>query len=153
MLKEKYNTDIGSSDMLNWLIKMWLSFLCLQMMGRFMNQHFMYNLFISLTIIVTVIVFSLLSSGSEKIFVPKYDNFEEHKIPLFPNIVTSTTRHPNHDGDSKARRCFSNHFNVQDRNIQLFPDIMTATKKPTFGKSIFFHETSCSKGIAKLNAR
>ncbi|KAJ6650181.1 Lactosylceramide 4-alpha-galactosyltransferase, partial [Pseudolycoriella hygida] len=52
-----------------------------------------------------------------------------------------------------ARKCFSNHVNIQEHNIQMLPDIMSASKIPTLGKSIFFHETSCADGIVSLNAR
>lgn len=52
-----------------------------------------------------------------------------------------------------ARKCFSNHVNVEEFNIQLLPDIMSASKKPNLGKSVFFHETSCANGIVALNAR
>lgn len=85
-----------------------------------MKQHFMYKLFIGLTIVVIVIVTISLWS----------DN-----------------------GERMARKCFTNHVNIEDFNIQLLPDIMVATKKPTLGKSVFFHETSCANGIVTLNAR
>lgn len=87
--------------------------------SAFMKQHFMYKVFVSLTIIVIVVMISLLSNDSERM----------------------------------ARRCFSNHVNVEENNIQLLPDVMTATRKPNLGKSVFFHETSCSNGIATINAR
>lgn len=39
-------------------------------------------------------------------------------------------------------------------SVRYFVDIMDHEHRPTTGKSIFFHETSCTKtGIAKLNSR
>lgn len=52
-----------------------------------------------------------------------------------------------------AKKCFSNHNNIEEFDILLLPDIMMATKKPSLGKSIFFHETSCANGIVSLNVR
>ncbi|KAG4074470.1 hypothetical protein HA402_015759 [Bradysia odoriphaga] len=98
---------------------MWMLKMVRFIVSTFMKQHFMYKLFISLTIIAIVVTISLWSNNSERM----------------------------------ARRCFSNHVNVEEYNIQLLPDIMTATRKPNLGKSVFFHETSCSNGIATLNAR
>lgn len=87
--------------------------------SAFMKQHFIYKLFISLTIIVLVVMISLWSDNSERM----------------------------------ARKCFSNHANIEEYNIQLLPDVTLAAKKPNLGKSIFFHETSCANGIVTLNAR
>ena len=51
-----------------------------------------------------------------------------------------------------AKKCYT--LNTENlEGIQLLEDIMTSSKKPQFSKSIFFHETSCSNGILKLNAR
>lgn len=113
----------------------------------------MYKLFISLTISVIVIVISLLSSDSEPIKFSNHVNIDEHNIRLLQDIMSLTTRSPKPDSEQITNRCFSNHINIEKYNIQLFPDIMTATKKPKLGKTVFFHETSCSKGFATLNAR
>lgn len=43
--------------------------------------------------------------------------------------------------------------NIQVWDVELLEDIMSSEKKPQLGKSVFFHETSCSNGIVKLNAR
>lgn len=50
-----------------------------------------------------------------------------------------------------GRKCFMKNDLVWD--VELLEDIMTSEKKPQPGKSVFFHETSCSNGIVKLNAR
>lgn len=46
-------------------------------------------------------------------------------------------------------------YRLPDRiSVRYFVDIMDHEHRPTPGKSIFFHETSCTKtGIAKLNSR
>lgn len=56
----------------------------------------------------------------------------------------------------KAKQCFKLNVspNVAVGSIQFFDDVIKSNRKPTPGKSIFFHETSCSKnGIVQLNAR
>lgn len=47
--------------------------------------------------------------------------------------------------------CYKNRHKFADL---LIDDIMENAKKPTPGKSIFFHETSCSAdGLIRINAR
>lgn len=50
-----------------------------------------------------------------------------------------------------GKECFQDSHRVWD--VQLLDDIMLAEKKPQMGKSVFFHETSCSRGVVELNAR
>lgn len=53
----------------------------------------------------------------------------------------------------RAKKCFGR-WPALKPNIKYFDDIMRSTKMPTKGRSIFFHETSCSvDGIAKLDSR
>lgn len=54
---------------------------------------------------------------------------------------------------AKAKKCFQ--FTDQNPgSIVFFEDVMQSKKQPTPGKSIFFHETSCTKdGLIHLNAR
>lgn len=41
-----------------------------------------------------------------------------------------------------------------DNSIRYFDDVSDARKQPTRGKSVFFHETSCTKdGIVRLNSK
>lgn len=58
---------------------------------------------------------------------------------------------------SSGKKCFRRNYNfanVGEVAITLLEDIMESEKKPTPGKTIFFHETSCSKnGLVRLNAR
>lgn len=53
-----------------------------------------------------------------------------------------------------SRQCFlerkENHYH---KDSKLLEDVMTAKRKPTPGKTIFFHETSCSNEFIKLNPR
>lgn len=52
-----------------------------------------------------------------------------------------------------ARKCFM-HRVVERGSIVFLADVIKSEKKPQYGKSIFFHETSCSsKGLVQLNAR
>lgn len=52
----------------------------------------------------------------------------------------------------EAKNCFR--LKVDSQEVLLLDDVMEAEKKPTPGKSIFFHETSCStNGLISLNAR
>lgn len=46
------------------------------------------------------------------------------------------------------KRIYDNNWNVD-----LLEDVMLSKKKPQFGKTIFFHETSCGNGVVQLNAR
>lgn len=51
-----------------------------------------------------------------------------------------------------AKKCFRH--TATDINIKFLEDVMESPRKPTPGKSIFFHETSCSKdGLIRLNGR
>lgn len=56
---------------------------------------------------------------------------------------------------ARAKQCF--HFTAigdELRTINFFEDVLESKRKPTPGRSIFFHETSCSHdGIINLNAR
>lgn len=58
---------------------------------------------------------------------------------------------------ARAKECF--HLNAAAigddiSSINFFEDVMESKRKPTPGRSIFFHETSCSKdGLIHLNAR
>lgn len=52
---------------------------------------------------------------------------------------------------TNAIKCFTNNHDIWD--VKLLEDVMESERKPRAGKSIFFHETSCSNGIVKLNAR
>lgn len=51
-----------------------------------------------------------------------------------------------------ARKCFRGNNNINKDVISLY-DVMAADRKPQKGKTIFFHETSCSDGVIRLNAR
>lgn len=43
---------------------------------------------------------------------------------------------------------------TRNKNITMLEDILEATRKPTLGKTIFFHETSCSpNGLIHLDTR
>lgn len=56
----------------------------------------------------------------------------------------------------RAKQCFHLNAAVGENiaYIKFFEDVMESRKKPTPGKSIFFHETTCSKdGLLHLNAR
>lgn len=54
---------------------------------------------------------------------------------------------------TKAKECFRLK-SIEKSSILLFEDVMESKRMPTPGKSIFFHETSCSKtGLVQLNAR
>lgn len=53
-----------------------------------------------------------------------------------------------------AKQCFRPKLPSNLGSIKYFEDVMDSNKMPSPGKSIFFHETSCSKsGIVQLNAR
>lgn len=53
-----------------------------------------------------------------------------------------------------AKQCFRRTTNGNDETIKYFEDILLSRKTPTPGKTIFFHETSCSSnGVAQLNGR
>lgn len=53
-----------------------------------------------------------------------------------------------------AKNCFRRITNENDKTIKYFEDVLLSNKTPTPGKTIFFHETSCSSnGIAQLNGR
>lgn len=57
---------------------------------------------------------------------------------------------------TKAKDCFRLKpiDEAKKASIILFDDVMESKRMPTPGKSIFFHETSCSKtGLVQLNAR
>lgn len=51
-----------------------------------------------------------------------------------------------------GKKCFIINENLIS-DLKLLEDIMVSEKKPQPGNSVFFHETSCSNGIVKLNAR
>lgn len=53
-----------------------------------------------------------------------------------------------------AKNCYrSNNEKVFD-DLELLEDVLQAEYKPKLGRSIFFHETSCTRdGICLLNAR
>lgn len=58
---------------------------------------------------------------------------------------------------TEMKKCFR-HKDIFDSETQgtiiYLEDVMESKRKPQSGKSIFFHETSCSTdGIVKLNAR
>lgn len=54
----------------------------------------------------------------------------------------------------EAKRCFLPRDNRIYDGINLLEDVLDSGKRPTPGKSIFFHETSCTKnGIVVLNPR
>lgn len=56
----------------------------------------------------------------------------------------------------KAKECFRLKEMVggDGPTVKLFENVLESKRKPTPGKSIFFHETSCSKnGLMILNAR
>lgn len=57
----------------------------------------------------------------------------------------------NIDERVNRKRCFQATHQVWD--VQLLQDILEADKQPQMGKSVFFHETSCTNGVVKLNAR
>lgn len=65
--------------------------------------------------------------------------------------IATLTYWSNADFRLNAKKCFMNNNLVWD--VELLEDIMLSEKKPQLGKSVFFHETSCSDGIVKLNAR
>lgn len=69
----------------------------------------------------------------------------------FVLTIATLTYWSNADAHLNAKKCFMNNNLVWD--VELLEDIMSSEKKPQPGKSIFFHETSCSNGIVKLNAR
>lgn len=56
---------------------------------------------------------------------------------------------------ARAKQCFQlNGISDDLSSINFFEDVMESKRKPTPGRSIFFHETSCSKdGLVHLNAR
>lgn len=56
----------------------------------------------------------------------------------------------------RAKQCFYLDEAIGDdiSSINFFEDVMESKRMPTPGRSIFFHETSCSKdGLVHLNAR
>lgn len=58
----------------------------------------------------------------------------------------------------EAKQCFQqttiSHDPEGENTIKYFPDLLKSSRQPTPGKTIFFHETSCSgDGIVRLNAR
>lgn len=54
----------------------------------------------------------------------------------------------------QAKRCFVPKNNSIYDDIELLEDVLESEKRPKPGKSIFFHETSCTEdGIVVLNAR
>lgn len=54
-----------------------------------------------------------------------------------------------------AKKCFQRSAKQDDDStISYLIDLMESKKMPQKGKTIFFHETSCSKdGLVRLNAR
>lgn len=53
-----------------------------------------------------------------------------------------------------AKKCFQRSTKQDDSTISYLIDLMESKKMPQKGKTIFFHETSCSKdGLVRLNAR
>lgn len=57
---------------------------------------------------------------------------------------------------ARAKQCFRLNAAIGDEisTIKFFEDVMEAKRKPRPGRSIFFHETSCSRdGTVHLNAR
>lgn len=52
-----------------------------------------------------------------------------------------------------AQQCYHQNRASLDENIILLEDITDSKNQPKPGQSIFFHETSCTNGIVKLNAR
>lgn len=56
----------------------------------------------------------------------------------------------------RAKQCFRLTTALGDAisTINFFEDVMESKRKPTPGRSVFFHETSCAKdGLVHLNAR
>lgn len=51
-----------------------------------------------------------------------------------------------------GKQCYiaSNHM---PSNLIMLEDIMDSVPKPQLSRSVFFHETSCTNGIVRLNAR
>lgn len=69
------------------------------------------------------------------------------------SFVIWTFRYPD---VTVSKQCFRLNPKIRDNiaHINFFEDVMRSKKKPISGKSIFFHETSCSKdGLFQLNAR
>lgn len=64
-------------------------------------------------------------------------------------LVTST--------GEKAKQCFRRPVDIGPAaapSIAYFPDLLRSARRPKMGKTIFFHETSCSgDGFVRLNAR
>lgn len=55
---------------------------------------------------------------------------------------------------NEARSCFWPSTNRLQEGIELLEDVLEAETKPSLGKSVFFHETTClPRGIVQLNAR
>lgn len=57
---------------------------------------------------------------------------------------------------ARAKQCFHLNAAIGDEisSIIFFEDVMESKRMPTPGRSIFFHETSCSiDGLVHLNAR
>lgn len=52
-----------------------------------------------------------------------------------------------------ARKCFTASYLKEQVGLVSLSDVMVHERKPKLGKTIFFHETSCSNGIIQLNAR
>lgn len=86
--------------------------------SKFLRQHCIYKILITLACIATIVTFTYWSNV-------------EYRL--------------------NAKKCFQKNNLLWD--IDLLEDIMESNRKPQLGKSIFFHETSCSEGLVKLNAR
>lgn len=75
-------------------------------------------------------------------------------IPMKLANVSQCYRQPNTVTAAASASFSDNGVHGDSDSIQYFEDILDSKWKPTPGKSIFFHETSCSKtGIVELNSK
>lgn len=89
-------------------------------------------LILSFFLLILYIYFSTSSDTKDKVRI------------YFSNTLSSVT-------EDKERSCYSNTYIPE--HTELLQDVLSSKVQPTFGKSIFFHETSCRNGIISINAR
>lgn len=93
--------------------------------STFLRQQFLYKFLLILILVVLIVTISLWSSIRD---------------------TRSSEKCFKHNEDTATA--------LANGNIIFLEDVMEAGRKPTLGKTIFFHETSCStNGLVWLNAR
>lgn len=88
---------------------------------------------LAIVLVFTVTILSESNILSSRWFFPSLEEFQPVK------------------SSNDINRCYKL---PTDTSIDYFEDILDGEKQPISGKTIFFHETTCSKtGIVKLNAK